>query len=82
VRFVLAGVANEVGHGMFGLFRQARCEKVKLVLFRCGIVRSGRHGEVADGAVWSYQAWQARFNEVRLGAVRYGWAGEAGHGKV
>lgn len=23
VRFVLAGVANEVGHGMVGLFRQA-----------------------------------------------------------
>ena len=78
----MAGVANEVGHGMVGFLRQARCEKVRLVLFRCGIVRSGRHGEVADGAVWSYQAWQARFNEVRLGAVRHGWAGEAGHGEV
>ena len=36
---------------------------------------SGRHGEVVDGAVWSCQAWQARFDEVRLGAVRHGWAG-------
>ena len=39
---------------------------------------SGRHGEVVDGAVWSYQAWQARFNEVRLGAVRHGSAGAVG----
>ena len=54
VWFVLAGVANEVGHGMAGCL--------------------GRHGEVVDGAVWSYQAWQARFNEVRLGAVRHGSA--------
>ena len=26
---------------------------------------SGRYGEVEDGAVWSRQAWQARFNRVR-----------------
>ena len=46
MRFVLAGVASEVGHGMVGLFRQVRCEKVRLVPVKCGIVRSGRHGKV------------------------------------
>ena len=67
MRFVLAGVANEVGHGMVGFLRQARCEKVRLVLVRCGIVRSGRHGEVADGAVWSYQAWLGRHGRFTCG---------------
>lgn len=30
MRFVLAGVASEVGHGMVGLFRQVRHYKVGL----------------------------------------------------
>ena len=59
VRFVLAGVASEVGHGMVGLFRQARCEKVRLVLVRCGIVRSGRLGSM-------------RFGWARFGMVQHG----------
>ena len=29
-RFGGAGVANEVGHGMVGSFRQARCGKVRM----------------------------------------------------
>ena len=57
MRFVLAGVASEVGHGMVGLFRQARCEKVRLVPVKCGIVRSGRLGSMRCG-------W-ARFGMVR-----------------
>jgi hypothetical protein len=32
-------------------------------------VLSGRYGEVEDGAVWSYQAWQARLDEARRGLV-------------
>ena len=47
----MAGVASEVGHGMVGLFRQARCEKVRLVPVKCGIVRSGRHGGVRQHKV-------------------------------
>ena len=53
MRFVLAGVASEVGHGMVGLFRQARCEKVRLVPVKCGIVRSGRHGRFTCGSFGS-----------------------------
>lgn len=71
-------------------------DKTQLGMVRCGSswqvwrVRSvtvwsglsGRHGEVVDGAVWSYQAWQARFNEVRLGAVRHGQAGTVALGNT
>ena len=59
MRFVLAGVASEVGHGMVGLFRQARCEKVRLVPVKCGIVRSGRLGSM-------------RFGWARFGMVQHG----------
>ena len=41
VRFVVAGVANEVGHGMVGFFRQARSG-----LVWSGTARLGRRGEV------------------------------------
>ena len=44
-------MASEVGHGMVGLFRQARCEKVRLVPVKCGIVRLGRLGEACWGGV-------------------------------
>ncbi len=54
VRF---GRYGGVGHGMVGLFRQARCEKVRLVPVKCGIVRSGRLGSMRCG-------W-ARFGMVR-----------------
>ena len=58
----------------FGVAGTVRFGRLHLGMVRCGSfwqvwrVRSvtawsgfsGRHGEVADGAVWSYQAWQAR----------------------
>ena len=72
--------------GVAGMVSEVWIDKTQLGMVRCGSfwqvwrVRSvtvcsgfsGRHGEVVDGAVWSYQAWQARFDEVRLGAVRHG----------
>ena len=68
MRFVLAGVASEVGHGMVGLFRQARCEKVRLVPVKCGIVRSGRLGVVGIGMVcevWFYEAGTVALGNTR-----------------
>ena len=70
----------------FGVAGTVRVGRLHLGMVRCGSFwqvwrmrsvtawsgLSGRYGEVEDGAVWSYQAWQARFNEVRLGAVRHG----------
>ena len=75
MRFVLAGVASEVGHGMVGLFRQARCEKVRLVPVRCGIVRSGRHGRFTCGLVRSGELSFGEAGQAWCGVTRYGGVG-------
>ena len=69
-RFGVAGMVrfDAVASGLVGRFWQVW--RVRSVTAWSGF--SGRHGEVADGAVWSYQVWQAGFDEVRLGAVRHG----------
>ena len=64
------GRLSKVRSGRAGFGEVRQVWRVRSVTAWSGL--SGRHGEVVDGAVWSYQAWQARFNEVRLGAVRHG----------
>ena len=60
---------------MVGLFRQARCEKVRLVPVKCGIVRSGRLGLIGFDKLSFDEAGQAWCGVTRYGGVGLGRCG-------
>ena len=61
VWFVLAGVANEVGHGMVGLFRYGRLGSMRFGWARFGMVRQARRGTVRLDEFWWGGVGQARW---------------------